>query len=109
MVRSEIGNPDGVLKSEMFASFKIATEEASVTPAVPIEAVIREGDLATVWVETEPMLFKRRVVDIGIQQDGLMQIRSGLDVGELVDRARCDFRRQRVASMIRWAGAVHAA
>jgi cobalt-zinc-cadmium efflux system membrane fusion protein len=84
VVRSEIGNPDGALKSEMFASFKITTEEVSTTPAVPIDAVIREGDVATVWVETEPMLFKRRVVDIGIQQDGLVQIRSGLNFGELV-------------------------
>jgi cobalt-zinc-cadmium efflux system membrane fusion protein len=84
MVRSEIGNPDGALKSEMFATFKIEIAEPSVTPAVPIDAVIREGDLATVWVETEPMLLKRRVVDIGIQQNGLMQIRGGLAVGELV-------------------------
>ena len=84
MVRSEIDNPDGVLKSEMFATFKIEIAEPSVTPAVPIDAVIREGDLATVWVETEPMLFKRRVVDIGIQQNGLTQIRRGLAVGELV-------------------------
>jgi cobalt-zinc-cadmium efflux system membrane fusion protein len=84
MVRSEIGNPDGVLKSEMFATFKIGIAEPSVTPAVPIDAVIRESDLATVWVQTEPMLFKRRVVDIGIQQNGLTQIRRGLAVGELV-------------------------
>ncbi len=84
MVRSEIDNPDGVLKSEMFATFKIEIAEPSVTPAVPIDAVIREGDLATVWVETEPMLLKRRVVDIGVQQNGLMQIRRGLAVGELV-------------------------
>ena len=84
LVRSEIGNPDGLLKSDMFASFKIGTAEPSATPAVPTEAVIREGDVATVWVETEPMLFKRRVVDIGIQQNGLTQIRSGLALGELV-------------------------
>jgi cobalt-zinc-cadmium efflux system membrane fusion protein len=84
MVRSEVGNSDGVLKSDMFASFKIGTAEPSATPAVPTEAVIREGDVATVWVETEPMLFKRRVVDIGIQQNGLTQIRSGLALGELV-------------------------
>ena len=84
VVRSEIGNPDGVLKSEMFASFKIGIEEALSTPAVPTDAVIREGDVATVWVETEPMMFKRRVVDIGIQQNGLTQIRSGLNSGELV-------------------------
>lgn len=84
MVRSEIGNPDGVLKSEMFATFKIAIAEPSVAPAVPIDAVIRESDVATVWVQTEPTLFKRRVVEIGIQQDGLTQIRRGLAVGELV-------------------------
>jgi hypothetical protein len=84
MVRSEIGNPDGVLKSEMFASFKIGTAEPSATPAVPTEAVIREGNVATVWVETEPMLFKRRVVEIGIQQNGLTQVRSGLALDELV-------------------------
>jgi membrane fusion protein, heavy metal efflux system len=84
VVRSEIDNPDGVLKSEMFASFKIGSAEPSATPAVPTVAVIREGDIATVWVETEPMLFKRRVVEIGIQQNGLTQIRNGLAIGELV-------------------------
>jgi cobalt-zinc-cadmium efflux system membrane fusion protein len=84
VVRSEIGNPDGVLKSDMFASFKIEIEDASATASVPTEAIIREGDVATVWVETEPMMFKRRVVDIGIQQNGLTQIRRGLEFGESV-------------------------
>jgi cobalt-zinc-cadmium efflux system membrane fusion protein len=84
MVRSEIDNPGGVLKSEMFATFKIEIAEPSVTAAVPIDAVVREAELATVWVQAEPMLFKRRVVDIGVQQNGLMQIRQGLAVGERV-------------------------
>jgi len=84
VVRSEIENADGLLKAEMFAMFKISIDDGSTSPAVPTDAVIREGDVATVWVETEPRLFKRRVVDIGIQRDGLTQIRSGLDVGELV-------------------------
>ena len=84
VVRSEIENADGLLKAEMFAMFKINIDDGSPSPAVPTDAVIREGDVATAWVETEPRLFKRRVVDIGIQRDGLTQIRSGLDVGELV-------------------------
>jgi len=84
IVRSEIGNADRLLKAEMFAMFKISIDDGSPSPAVPTAAVIREGDVATVWVETEPRLFKRRVVDIGIQRDGLTQIRSGLDFGELV-------------------------
>ena len=84
VVRSEIENADGLLKAEMFAMFKISIDDGSKSPAVPTDAVIREGDVATVWVDTEPRLFKRRVVDIGIQQNGLTQIRSGLDAGELV-------------------------
>ncbi|MBR1209021.1 efflux RND transporter periplasmic adaptor subunit [Bradyrhizobium sp. JYMT SZCCT0180] len=84
VVRSEIENADHALKSEMFAMFKISIGETSRNPAVPTDAVIREGDTATVWVETEPLLFKRRPVEIGIQQDGLTQIRSGLEAGEKV-------------------------
>lgn len=84
VVRAEIENPDGLLKAEMFAMFRISIDDASPAPAVPTNAVIREGDVATVWVETEPMLFKRRVVEIGIQQGGLTQIRKGLNSGESV-------------------------
>lgn len=84
VVRSEIANPDGLLKSEMFASVNIQTDDKQSTPAVPTESVIREGDVATVWVKTEPTMFKRRVVEIGNQQNGFTQIRRGLEVGELV-------------------------
>jgi cobalt-zinc-cadmium efflux system membrane fusion protein len=84
IVRSEIANPDGVLKSEMFATFRIATGESVAQPAVPVDAVIREGEVASVWVEKAEMLFARRVVQIGVEQDDRVQIRSGLAVGERV-------------------------
>jgi cobalt-zinc-cadmium efflux system membrane fusion protein len=84
IVRSEIPNPEGALKSEMFASFKIATGDDEPSPSVPVQAVIREGDHAIVWVEEEPMLFRRRKVTLGIEQEGRMQIREGLKAGELV-------------------------
>lgn len=84
IVRSEIPNPEGALKSEMFASFKIATGADEPSPSVPVQAVIREGDHAVVWVEEEPMLFRRRKVTLGIEQEGRMQIREGLEAGELV-------------------------
>ena len=84
VVRSEVPNPEGALKSEMFASFKIATGADELTPAVPVEAVIREGELATAWVEDEPMLFKRRKVKLGMEQEGRVQIREGLEEGERV-------------------------
>jgi cobalt-zinc-cadmium efflux system membrane fusion protein len=84
VVRSEIPNPDRALKSEMFASFKIVTSTGEPTPAVPIEAVIREGEFATVWVEREPLLFQRRKVKLGMEQEGRLQILDGLTAGELV-------------------------
>jgi len=37
-----------------------------------------------VWVEIEPMLFQRRKVKVGLEQDGLLQVREGLRPGELV-------------------------
>jgi cobalt-zinc-cadmium efflux system membrane fusion protein len=82
-VRSEVDNRDGALKAEMFASFKITTADSVTAMAVPIAAVIREGDLASVWVQQEPLRFERRVVRIGIEQDGQVQIRDGLAPGEL--------------------------
>lgn len=84
VVRSEIPNPDSALKAEMFASFKITAGPDQPSPAVPAEAVIREGDFATVWVEREPMVFVRRKVTLGMEQDGRVQIRDGLKVGEMV-------------------------
>jgi cobalt-zinc-cadmium efflux system membrane fusion protein len=82
-VRSEVANPGGALKADMFASFKITTADSVTALAVPLDAVIREGDVATVWVQRDPLLFERRVVRIGIEQDGQVQIRDGLAPGDL--------------------------
>jgi cobalt-zinc-cadmium efflux system membrane fusion protein len=84
VVRSEIPNPDGLLKSEMFATFKITAGDDQPSPAVPVESVIREADLATVWVQKEAMVFQRRPVTIGMEQDGRVQVRDGLKTGEQV-------------------------
>jgi len=82
-VRSEVANPEGALKADMFASFKITTADNVTALAVPIDAVIREGDVASVWVQREPLVFERRIVRIGIEQDGVVQIRDGVAPGEL--------------------------
>ena len=84
VVRSELPNPDHQLKAEMFASFKITTSEGSRAPAVPVESIIWDGDVATVWVETAPKVFRRRVVQVSTQQDGLVEILQGVHEGEKV-------------------------
>jgi len=84
VVRSAIPNPDGVLKSEMFANFKILVSDEMMTLGVPSQAVIWEAENAYLWVETEPMTFRRRKVQIGLEQDGRSQVLSGLESGESV-------------------------
>jgi membrane fusion protein, heavy metal efflux system len=82
-VRSEVANPGGALKANMFASFTITTADSVIALAVPIDAVIRQGAVATVWIQQQPLRFERRLVSIGIEQDGQVQIRDGLKPGEL--------------------------
>jgi cobalt-zinc-cadmium efflux system membrane fusion protein len=84
MVRSEIPNPDRVLKSEMFASFKITTHGGEPCPAVPAASVIRDGEQASVWVQHAPMTFQRRKVKIGLERDGFVQVLDGIVPGEQV-------------------------
>jgi membrane fusion protein, heavy metal efflux system len=84
VVRSEIPNPDGALKAEMFATFKIATGDADTAAAVPVEAVIRDAESASVWVEEQPMAFRRRPIKIGPEQEGRVKVLEGLKVGERV-------------------------
>lgn len=84
VVRSEIANQGMALKAEMLASFMITTGTSSVLPIVPIESVIREGNLATVWIEREAMLFERRKVELGVERGNRVQIVSGIAAGERV-------------------------
>lgn len=84
VVRSEIPNPDRLLRAEMFASFRILVSDDMASPCVPTEAVIRHGNQAQVWVQSQPQVFERRAVTIGVEQDGRIQIRSGLKPGEVV-------------------------
>ena len=83
-VRAEIANPDGVLRPEMFATFRIMTSAAVPSPAVPVSAVTRDGDKTEVWIKSGPHQFTRRAVTLGLEQDGFIQTLSGVDRGEQV-------------------------
>lgn len=86
LVRSEIADPDHLLRAGMFASFLIRLTDPVQSVAVPVNAVVREGDgTMTVWVTTDRRQFTQRIVTIGIQQqDGWSQVLSGLQANEQV-------------------------
>jgi cobalt-zinc-cadmium efflux system membrane fusion protein len=84
-VRSEIDDPQHLLRSGMLASFVIRVGDPVRSLAVPAEGVVREGDgTMTVWVTSDNRHFVKRTVKIGLQQDGWTQILEGLQPGETV-------------------------
>ena len=85
MVRSEIKDPEGLLRAGMFANFTIQIAPPVQSVAVPTSAVVREGDGSmTVWVTTDRRHFIKRTVRIGLQQSGFTQIIDGVRQGNLV-------------------------
>ena len=83
-VRAELPNPDGLLRGEMFATFKIKIGGEEKIVAVPSQSVVWDGEASVVWIQTSPLLFQRRIVKIGREQDGFIQVREGLNGGEVV-------------------------
>ncbi|MBN9090412.1 MAG: efflux RND transporter periplasmic adaptor subunit [Reyranella sp.] len=85
LVRSEIRDPDRLLRAGMFATFTIRIAAPLQDIAVPSAAVVREGDGSmSVWLTTDRRRFEKRSVRTGVQQGGMTQITEGLQPGELV-------------------------
>ena len=85
LVRSEIDDPQHLLRSGMYASFVTYVADPIRSAAVQADGVVREGDgTMTVWVTTDNHHFKKRTVAIGLRQDGWVQILDGLSAGETV-------------------------
>jgi cobalt-zinc-cadmium efflux system membrane fusion protein len=83
-VRSEVETKGYQLKSQMFASFRIVTDVPNPMPAIPSTALVRDGSLSTVWVMRGPREFEARRIERGVEQSGMVEILSGLSVGETV-------------------------
>ena len=85
MVRSEIKDPDSLLRAGMFATFTIQLGTAPDQPAVPNAAIVREGDGSmTVWATVDRRHFEKRTVKTGLQQRDVTQILAGLQAGDLI-------------------------
>jgi len=85
LVRSEIDDPEHLLRSGMYASFVIRVGAAVRSLAVPEAGVVREGDgTMSVWATADNRHYVKRTVTTGIRQDGWVQIMNGLSEGETV-------------------------
>lgn len=84
-VRIVTSNPGGLLKKDMFVDAVVHTSRRNNILVVPVAAVLRDDkNEPIVYVEAAPGKFAQRPVTIGAQQDGLVEISSGLREGEPV-------------------------
>ena len=81
--RIAFANLEGQLKPNMFATAHIALA-SSPQPQVPSAALLMNNDSVSVFVETAPWTFTRRVVELGRESADQVHIRQGLVAGERV-------------------------
>jgi cobalt-zinc-cadmium efflux system membrane fusion protein len=83
-IRSEITDTRNELRPGMLANFVIRVQNPVESTALPANGVVREADgTMTVWVTTDHHRFVQRIIKIGLQRDGQVQILDGLHPGEL--------------------------
>lgn len=92
MVRAEVPNVKRLLKPQMLANFNITLGAPVIAVAVPANAIAREGDgSVSVWVTQDGSRFKRRTVQVGQLQGGMVQVTAGLSAGEQIARDKALF------------------
>jgi len=83
-VRTEVPNPGERLKPGMFANVTIELERNGSVIAVPVDAVLDDQGEHLLFVQTGGGRFQPRYVEVGIREGGLIEIASGVELGEAV-------------------------
>jgi Cu(I)/Ag(I) efflux system membrane fusion protein len=83
LIRVSIPNPGNQLKPGMPAYVLLKSPQRK-TLTLPIDAVIRDGKGATVWIQTSDKTFKSVMVQTGLESDDRIEIKSGLKIGDIV-------------------------
>lgn len=82
-LRIELPNPDGLLRSNMFADVEIMLGQTPVVQ-VPEGAVIDTGERQVVILELGEGRFRAEPVKVGRRGDGMIEIVSGVAAGDIV-------------------------
>jgi cobalt-zinc-cadmium efflux system membrane fusion protein len=84
-VRTEMADPEHLLRPGMLANFTVRVGDPKSAIGVPENAVVREGDgTMTAWVTEDRKHFTRRTLKVGMRQNGYAEILDGLRPGELL-------------------------
>ncbi|MDT7541692.1 MAG: rane fusion protein heavy metal efflux system [Acidobacteriota bacterium] len=82
-VRTEVSNPEGRLKPDMFANVEIITDVHRTAISIPQTALLDDGGKKVVFVATNNG-YEKRAVTAGIQGNDRVEILDGLQAGDKV-------------------------
>ena len=82
--RVALGNPEGILRGNMFARARIVTSASTQAVVVPRAAVQRTKDAQLVFVRTAEDVFEARRVDVGLGDARVVQVSGRLSPGDEV-------------------------
>jgi cobalt-zinc-cadmium efflux system membrane fusion protein len=82
-IRLSFRNPDRLLKPNMFAKVTLLGAKRSRV-VIPTAALLMNNDRTSVFVETAPWVFERRVVETALEEGPSVVIGFGLSAGEKV-------------------------
>ena len=80
----DVLNPQRVLVPGLYAEAELQLDRKDNIPSVPVQALIREGDKASVLVVNTKGVLEQRSVQVGLQTSNDAEIVSGLEEGERV-------------------------
>lgn len=83
LLRISIPNTNNQLKPGMPA-YVILKSSAGNAMTLPIDAVLRDGQMSMVWVQTAKNTYKRKMIETGLESGDRIEIKSGLQNGEVV-------------------------
>ena len=83
-VKVSLDNPEGKIKSGMFAEVAVNTLSKDNVICVPANAVVPKGARTVVYVVDEESRAREREVEIGIENSSYVEIVKGLSAGEQV-------------------------
>jgi multidrug efflux pump subunit AcrA (membrane-fusion protein) len=81
-VRIAVDNADGRLKPGMFADVEIVTTILDNVLLIPDSALETDGENQIVFVALDGKKFEKRIVMLGLEQSGRVQILDGVKAGE---------------------------
>lgn len=83
LLRVSIPNTGNQLKPGMPA-YVILKGNTGNAMTLPIDAVLRDGKMAMVWVQTDKNTYKRKLVETGSESGDRIEIKSGIQNGDVV-------------------------